>query len=513
MKKTSPRIILNTIRLSKAVISLQDVNVRTGALQLFNGLNLSVESSEHLLVAGAAGSGKTMLLEVLAGRRAISGGNIDFPLIRQFLESIPAHDPLLDPGNYIAYISSRHHFRNLSNTSDFYYQQRFNSSDSDNAPTVLSYLENRIHPAHKGYWNVDKVIEKFNLQSLLDEHLIKLSNGETKRLSLAAAMIRNPRVLVMDNPLTGLDVNSRAAMNDWLRTIAASSVNIIMSGNLHEVPTLITHIIQLESDKPVVKQERSRVVLKTFSDVRNSLPDEKVLQALLNRKASTSFDKIISMKDVHIRYGEKQVLKDINWEVKAGERWALTGRNGAGKSTLLSLVNGDNPQAYANDIVLFDRKRGSGESIWDIKKNIGFISPELFQYFPTDSSCLHVIESGFYDTVGLFRPSNPFYATICKQWMEEVKIGHLANKPFRLVSTSQQRLCLLARALVKNPALLILDEPCQGMDDEQQLFFKHLIDMICSNSNVSLVYVSHYAEELPDSITNSIRLEDGRRVE
>src|SRR6478609_3483496 len=246
MKKTSPRIILNTIRLSKAVISLQDVNVRTGALQLFNGLNLSVESSEHILVAGAAGSGKTMLLEVLAGRRAISVGRIDFPLISQFLESIPAHDPLLDPGNYIAFISSRHHFRNLSNTSDFYYQQRFNSSDSDNAPTVLSYLENRIHPAHKGYWNVDNVIEKFNLQSLLDEHLIKLSNGETKRLSLAAAMIRNPRVLVMDNPLTGLDVNSRAAMNDWLRAIASSSVNIIMSGNLHEVPTLITHIVQLE---------------------------------------------------------------------------------------------------------------------------------------------------------------------------------------------------------------------------------------------------------------------------
>ena len=364
-----------------------------------------------------------------------------------------------------------------------------------------------------GEWDLEKVINQFNLQSLLDKHLIKLSNGETKRLSLAAAMIRNPKVLVMDNPFTGLDVNSRKAMNSWLQAIASTSINIILSGSLLEIPSVITHIVHLETGKPVEKSDRSMVVHEIGQPDKSPGPDEQVLKSLLNRKAAANFDKIISMKGVHIRYGEKQVLDNINWEVKAGDRWALTGPNGAGKSTLLSLVNGDNPQAYANDIVLFDRKRGSGESIWDIKRNIGFISPELFQYFPTDSTCIHVIESGFHDTIGLFRPSNPNYTTICRQWMEEMQIGGLMNRPFRLVSTSQQRLCLLARALVKNPALLILDEPCQGLDSMQQSFFKRLIDSICANSNVSLVYVSHYAEELPDSITNRIRLEEGRRVE
>jgi molybdate transport system ATP-binding protein len=198
--------------------------------------------------------------------------------------------------------------------------------------------------------------------------------------------------------------------------------------------------------------------------------------------------------------------------VHQGERWALSGPNGAGKSTLLSLVNGDNPQAYANNIILFDRKRGSGESIWDIKKEIGFVSPELFQYFPTDSSCLHVIESGFYDTVGLFRQTDRVKENICLQWMNLMHIPQYANKLFSMIPASAQRLCLLARALVKNPALLILDEPSQGLDTSQQQFFTRLIDEICTHSNVTVVYVSHYEHHIPDAVTKHLRLVSGKVV-
>ena len=147
--------------------------------------------------------------------------------------------------------------------------------------------------------------------------------------------------------------------------------------------------------------------------------DDNELRILLNEhKAKLPYRFIVKMNNVHIQYGDKVILDGINWQITPGERWALLGPNGAGKSTLLSLINGDNPQAYANDIVLFDKKRGTGESIWDIKSKIGFVSPELHQYFPTDNSCLQVIESGYYDTLGLFRQSSKTKADIALRWMK-----------------------------------------------------------------------------------------------
>jgi molybdate transport system ATP-binding protein len=218
------------------------------------------------------------------------------------------------------------------------------------------------------------------------------------------------------------------------------------------------------------------------------------------------------MADVIIKYDKKTILNKINWQVNPGDKWALLGPNGAGKSTLLSLVNGDNPQAYANNIILFDKKRGTGESIWDIKSKIGFVSPELYQYFPTDNSCLQVIESGFYDTLGLFRQSSKTKADLALKWMQALEIDQYARTLLKNIPASAQRLCLLARALIKNPALLIFDEPCQGLDDHQQQHFKAVINAICELSPVTLIYVTHYQHEIPDSVDKVLRLDKGEVV-
>jgi molybdate transport system ATP-binding protein len=328
---------------------------------------------------------------------------------------------------------------------------------------------------------------------------------------LAAALLKNPLLLLLDNPMTGLDIQTRGEVNQMLKDIAASGVIVIIATSPFEIPDVITHIAVLDHGK--IKQTISKADFqpKLFADNKAGKIDRGELQSLLDTTGPAYTD-IIKMTGVNIRYGENQVLKNVDWNVKVGERWALLGPNGAGKSTLLSLINGDNPQAYANDIVLFDRKRGSGESIWDIKKKIGFVSPELHQYFPTDNSCLQVIESGYYDTLGLFRPSSKEKAERALRWMKALEIENYSRTLLKNIPASAQRLCLLARALIKNPDLLIFDEPCQGMDTHQQQHFKTLVDAICTLSNVTLIYVTHYQHELPDSVTKVLRLDKGSVV-
>jgi len=424
-------------------------------------------------------------------------------------DSDSGHSSLVNSitGKTVENVSLKHQFRNLSNTRDFYYQQRFNSSDSEDALTVQQHLENISK--NEGFWNINKVISTFHLKKLLHEQVIKLSNGETKRLLIASALIKNPAIITLDHPLTGLDTNTRKEFNNMLQHISASGILVIIATNPIEIPEAITHVAVMQNEKVIFKDEKRNYNPTHFNFDHNLQIDRLALNDLLCFSETMTYSTIIKMSNVNVEYDGRKILHNINWHVKQGERWALTGPNGAGKSTLLSLVNGDNPQAYANDIILFDRQRGSGESIWDIKKQTGFVSPELYQYFPTESSCMHVIESGFYDTIGLFRPTDAGKEEICKRWMKMMNIERFAHRLFSMVPSGAQRLCLLARAIVKNPTLLILDEPTQGLDISQQQFFTQLVDEICSQSNVTVVYVSHYEHHIPKVVNKRIQLNNG----
>ncbi len=427
-------------------------------------------------------------------------------------ESDSGHSALVNSiqGKNIENVHQKHHFRNLSNTNNFYYQQRFNSSDSEDALTVKDHLQNIT--TTNGYWTTDKVIDLFNLKDLLPEQIIKLSNGETKRLLIASALISNPEAITLDHPLTGLDVSTRNRFGQILQSINESGISVIIATNPLEIPEAVTHVAVMQENEIIFHDSKQNFNPKDFDFGREIIIDQSTLKALLSHHQPQTFNTIIKMTDVVVEYDGRKILDHINWHVTQGERWSLTGPNGAGKSTLLSLVNGDNPQAYANDIILFDRKRGSGESIWDIKKQTGYVSPELYQYFPTDTSCLHVIESGFYDTIGLFRPADAEREAHCTEWMKLMNIQQYAYRLFSMVPTGVQRLCLLARALVKSPTLLILDEPTQGLDITQQQFFTKLIDEYCLISNVTVIYVSHYEHHIPRAVDKQIRVMNGRTV-
>jgi len=476
--------------MASTLITIQQADIGYTNQPILTGVNIQIEQGQHWAFTGASGSGKTSLLNAIAGNLQIRRGNI----ARTF-----AADGA-DYHHLIAFVTTKHHFRNLSNTSDFYYQQRYNSSDSDDALTVTDYLQSIKATGH--VWDKEKTISLLNLNALADKELIKLSNGETKRLMLAAALMKNPFILLLDNPLAGLDMQTRDRFDEILHTIASSGITILMATSPHEMPAIITHVGVIE------KGRLTCMAKQNFSpaDVLAETPNNINFGPLLDKYPAPIFNDVVRMRDVHIQYGDKVILSRVNWHIKQGERWALMGPNGAGKSTLLSLINGDNPQAYANNIILFDKKRGSGESIWDIKKKTGFISPEFYQYFPADSSCMQAIESGFYDTMGLFRPSDKARAERALQWMKVLEIDQYARQLLNNIPASAQRLCLLARAMIKNPVLLILDEPCQGMDDHQVQHFKALVDAICQATNITLIYVTHYAEHIPESVNKTLAL-------
>jgi len=482
-----------------ALISITNLCVKVSGTPVLHNINLKIKQGEQWAIIGNSGSGKTTLAHAMMGKLFYSG-NIDY--------NLPDHSP--HTGNVLL-IDQQHRFKNLFNTSDFYYQQRFNSSDSDNTITVAEALEE--YSQDVASTNRQKWIELLHLSPLLQEPLIQLSNGENKRLQLAEALLADPSVLIMDNPFIGLDSEGRKTLQGIFDTITASGIHLVLITTPYELPESITHVALLENGaiKSMTKQEYYAIKQRKADNHHLSSGIEQLKK--IPPPANPDFSAAIRMVNVSAKYGERKILDSINWNVMRGECWNISGPNGAGKSTLLSLITADNPQAYANEIYLFDKRRGRGESIWDIKRKIGYVSPELHVFFEQHSTCFEVIASGLFDTIGLFRHLSTEQEEIVTNWIELVQLQKEKRKLLSQLSLGQQRMVLLARALVKNPPLLILDEPCQGLDDEQADYIKNLIDRLCRQFHTTLLYVSHYERDIPSCVTNYLRLENGKQVE
>lgn len=486
-----------------AVLTMQDVSIRFPGKPAYEHINFRVNEGEHCVLTGDNIPMIRTFMDAINGKSIVSKGKITY----NFPDRIKSSDgrTAFSPYPFISTLPFSTTFKSVTGVNNSYYQQRYNSADSENSRTVGDYLSG-IRPVSGDHqWTQDKVADALHIGGLLDEHLIRLSNGETKKVLLAAAILRNPRILLLENPFIGIDVKTRGEISGLINAISASGVTVIMTASGNEIPECITHVVVFSGNNRL--ETFSRNEFHTQQARQTKEVDRELLSSLLSRTTMPTFDTMVQMNHVTVRYAGNLILNDINWTIKQGERWSLSGPNGAGKTTLLSLINGDNPQAFANDIVLFDRRKGSGESIWDIKQKIGFFSAELFQFFPAENTCLAAVESGFYDTMGLFRPSLPRTSSIAAKWLQLMHLEHLANKPLRNIQPVEKRLCLLARALVKNPVLLILDEPGQGMNQPEKDFFKNLIDLICLQTNTTLIYVSHYEDEIPGSVTRFLRLE------
>ncbi len=382
----------------------------------------------------------------------------------------------------------------------YYLQLRWNQHDIDaETPTVGELLEKTFlltgEDTEERRHMQQHLYGLFCLQPLLDKYIITLSSGELRKFQLTKTLLAQPKTLIMDNPFIGLDSTARRQLRDLLQSLTDEqglTVYLVVA-RPKDIPDYVEDIIEIEGNGNAAER---------LSDEKR----EALLRLPLALHRQYHSAEVVSMRNVSIRYGERTILKSLDWTIRNGERWALSGDNGSGKSTLLSLICADNPQSYACDISLFGYQRGSGESIWDIKKHIGYVSPEMHRSYQRDLPCLRIVASGLKDTVGLYVRPNAQEQTVCRWWMDLFGIAHLADRSFLQVSSGEQRLVLLARAFVKDPELLILDEPLHGLDNANRQLVKDIIEAFCQRPNKTLIMVTHYEEELPPCIDHKLYL-------
>lgn len=325
---------------------------------------------------------------------------------------------------------------------------------------------------------------------------------------LARALATQPELLVLDNPFTGLDIAHRATLATYLTELAKTTQMLVTFNREEDMPDWVEHIAlfnhgHLESVMGKSEWENHPVIAQIKSQ---SQQQSEEMLALIHRHQHDPYfsNPVFEIRNGRVEYTDKTIFTDLNWRIENGQHWQIKGPNGCGKSSLLGLIFGDHPQCYSNDIDIFGKKRGSGETIWEIKKNIGMVSSALHLQYRVSCNALEVILSGFYDSIGLYQQPSKKEIQIAREWLEILHMTEYANVSFRSLEYGQQRLLLIARAIVKQPALLILDEPYQGLDYLGRRLVKNALELIARENLSQLLYVSHYQKDKLESIKNEL---------
>lgn len=384
-------------------------------------------------------------------------------------------------------------------------------------------------------------IKLCGIEKILDRGLKYMSTGEIRRTLLARALISGKKLLILSDPFAGLDIQSRTILLDFFNTITKKQLPHVILGmeRWHEIPDAITHVLEF-TDKKITfcgpradyeklmadraaennqknddaKARLSEDFTQTLAEtsvLREASPaDERVAANVTSRPAdqaeasesasrvSENQNPLIEMNHVNVGWDDHRVLIDLNWRLMPGQHWLIQGPNGSGKTTFLELITGDNMQVFCNDVRLFGARRGSGESIWDIKKQLGIVSYRLHVEYRMvgGTSLLNVIVSGFRDSIGLYGAATDVEAAAAKKWLKLGGFEGRQDESFASLSYGEQRAILILRSAVKTPKVLILDEPCHGLDESYREKILHLLELIGEGGTTTMLHVTHDPSEV-----------------
>lgn len=467
------------------MIRFSQCDVRVSEKFSLTALSWHIEPGQTWVVVGPNGSGKSALGAALTGEFPVTRGEFES-------ESRVAVVSLEEQSQLI----TRERQRDESHLTD---------EVDDGTPVHEMLSEDSKDPVLLG-----RLIESLGMQPLLDRGFRKLSTGETRKVLLVRALTSQPTVLVLDEPFEGLDIQTVPKVREILESLSGELALVLCLNRIEEVPDFTTHAIRLEQGRIAQRfncdsGKEARSLLTQISQIRSRdltlPPAERSSEIPLNEDGS-----LVRLVDAHVAYTDNVVFKNLNWTIRPGEHWQVKGPNGSGKTCLLGLVTGDHPQCYVNDLRLFGRKRGQGETIWQLKAHMGFVSTSLHWDYRLSVGVRNVIVSGFYDSIGLYQKATDRQLGIADDWLTVLGLQNKATVSFSKLSYGEQRVLLIARAMVKHPPLLLLDEPCLGLDDANRQLVLALTERICDEGNTTLVYVTHHDEDTIRNISNELVL-------
>ena len=319
-----------------------------------------------------------------------------------------------------------------------------------------------------------------------------MSSGQQRKALLTYLLTLNPECIVLDDVYANIDVETQQYITRELQALSQKIQMIQIFSRKRDLLPFVERILITDSSGAGVKVQLNRPEFLNTESVR---PKPKSFSLPLGYETEHELPReLIVMQNVSVNYAEKAVLRNVDWTICKSEFWQLAGPNGSGKSTLVTMITGDNPKAYGQDIYLFGRRKGSGESIWDIKKQIGYFTPSMIQRFTRDDSVENMIVSGFNNSVGLYIEPTDLQRDIARSWVDMLG-SDFRKRSFQNLHPGQQRMVMTARAMVKHPPLLILDEPTIDLDDTNSGLFIDMVNVIAAEKRIAIIYISHRHEE------------------
>ncbi len=475
--------------MTDTLLAFENAALRLRDRLLLENTSWRIRAGQHWAVLGPNGSGKSTLMRAVAGETPVVRGRL------RRLHSSAAPD-------HIGHVSFERH-RRLMEREEGRDDARHFSGDLDGVTTAADVIRDGMGPDVIDPERSTSVVRRLDIAHLMNRGIRQLSTGEMRKILIARALIRSSGILILDEPFDGLDIAARASLMETVtRLMERETPVLLVVHRPEEIPDAVTHVLRLSECRIAENGPRATVDLMPCP-VGNACPLPDLETPGPARRPNEMDDApLVDMRGTSVHYGAQTVFRGLTWTMRSGENWLILGPNGAGKTTLLKLIAGDHPQAYANDIRLFGRARGSGETIWEVKNRIGLVSSEFQIRYRKPISALDAVISGFFDSVGLYRRAAPEQVAAARQWLAILGMTEKAGTPIPHLSYGEQRLILIARAMVKRPDLLILDEPCQGLDVANRERVLALTDRIGGQTATNLLFVTHHPDEAPDCISH-----------